>query len=140
VAALLDAPLDANWLYTVTVLCVISAELEDERAAAQLYTLLLPYANRVVTVGRGCVCLGSASLPLGVLASVLGERAAAVAHLEEAVRRNDALGAVAFGAASRYALARVLDDPARVAELRREVETTTGAIGMRLPGGLIWFP
>lgn len=140
VAALVEAPLDANWLYTVTVLGVISAELEDELAAAALYPLLLPYGDRVVTVGRGCVCLGSAWLSLGVLASVLGERAAAVAHLEEAVRRNDALGAVAFGAASRYALARVLDDPERVAELRREVEAATGAIGMRLPGGLIWFP
>jgi hypothetical protein len=93
-----------------------------------------------VSVGRGCVCLGSAALSLGVLAAVLGERTAAVAHLEEAVLRNDALGAVAFGAASRHALARLLDDPARAADLRREVEATTAEIGMRLPGGLIWFP
>jgi DNA-binding SARP family transcriptional activator len=140
VAALVDAPLDANWLYTGAVLGVIGAELDDERAASELYPRLLPYGNRVVSVGRGCVCLGSASLSLGVLAAVLGERAAAVAHLEEAVRRNDALGAVAFGAASRHALARALDDPGRAAELRSEVEATTAEIGMRLPGGLIWFP
>jgi tetratricopeptide (TPR) repeat protein len=140
VAALAAAPLDANWLYTATVLGVIGAELEDERAAVELYPLLLPYANRVVTIGRGCVCLGSASLSLGVLALVLGERSAAVAHLEEAVRRNDALGALAFGAASRHALARALDDPARADELLREVAATTEAIGVTLPVGLIWFP
>ena len=138
--ALAGAPLDANWLYTATVLGVISADLEDERTAAELYPLLLPYGNRIVTVGRGCVCLGSASLPLGVLASVLGERPAAVAHLEEAVRRNDALGAVAYAAAARHALAAAVDDEARAAELRREAEDAAGAVGMRLPGGLIWFP
>jgi hypothetical protein len=140
VAALAAAPLDANWLYTAAVLGVVSAELDDKRAAAELYPLLLPYAHRVVTVGRGCVCLGSAALSLGVLASVLGERSTAVAHLEEAVRRNDALGAVAFAAASRHALAGVVEDPVRGSELRREAEATAGAIGMRLPGGLIWFP
>ena len=140
VAVLGAAPLDANWLYTATVLGVIAAELEDERAAAELYPLLLPYGNRVVTVGRGCVCLGSGSLPLGVLASVLDERRAAVTHLEEAVRRNDALGAVAYAATARQALAAVVDDAAYAAELRHEAELAAGAIGMRLPGGLIWFP
>jgi hypothetical protein len=140
VAALAAAPLDANWLYTATVLGAISAELADERAATELYPLLLPYAKRVVTVGRGCVCLGSASLSLGVLASVLGERPAAVAQLEEAVRRNDALGAVAYAAAARHALAGVVDDAARAAELGREAELAAAAIGMRRPGDLIWFP
>jgi hypothetical protein len=105
VAALASSPLDANWLYAATGLGVLSAHLGDEGAAAELYPRLAPYGHRIVTVGRGCACSGSAALALGLLAATLGDRAGAVAHLEEAVRRNDALGAVAFAAAARQALA-----------------------------------
>jgi hypothetical protein len=105
VAALASAPLDANWLYTATSLGVLSAHLGDERAAAELYPLLLPYGHRVVTVGRGCACGGSASLAVGLVAATLGDRPASVAHLKEALRRNESLGAVAFAAAARHALA-----------------------------------
>ena len=55
--------------------------------------------------GARAICAGSASLSLGLLAATLGDRPAAVAHLEEAVRRNDALGAVPYAAAARHALA-----------------------------------
>ena len=121
--ALASAPLDANWLYTATVLGSLSAHLGDARAAAELYPRLLPYGHRIVTVGRGCACGGSASLALGLLAATLGDLPASVAHLEEAVRRNDALGGVAFAAGARHALSGVLAD--------RE-------IGVALPDGLLW--
>ncbi len=104
VTAFASAPLDANWLYTGTSLGLLAAHLGDARAAAELYPRLSPYGHRVVTAGRGCVCAGSASLALGLLATTLGDRAAARAHLEDAVRRNDALGAVAYSAAARHAL------------------------------------
>ena len=58
-----------------------------------------------MTVGRGCFCCGSASLALGLLAATLGDRLAAADHLEEAVLRNEALGAAAYAAAARGALA-----------------------------------
>lgn len=138
VNALAAAPLDANWLYTAAVLGVLSARLGHERAASRLYPLLRPYGNRIVTVGRGCACMGSASLALGLLAATLADRAAAVAHLEEAVRRNDALGAVAYVEAARHALAAVLDDPARAARLAHEAAAAAAAIGMTLPDGLLW--
>jgi hypothetical protein len=138
VAALAAAPLDANWLYTAMGLGVLAAHLGDEREAAELYPLLVPYGQRIVTVGRGCFCSGSASLALGLLAVTLRDRPAAVAHLEEAVRRNDALGAVAYAAAARHALAGVLDDPARIAHLRREADAAATAIGMTLPERLLW--
>jgi hypothetical protein len=138
VAALARAPLDANWLYTATVLGVLSAQLGDERAAAKLYPLLLPYGDRIVTVGRGCACCGSASLALGLVAATVGDRPATVAHLEEAVRRNDALGAVAYAAAARHALADVVDDGARSEHMRREADSAAAAIGMALPEGLLW--
>ena len=138
VAALAQAPLDANWLYTATGLGVLSAQLGDERAAAKLYPLLVPYGDRIVTVGRGCACAGSASLALGLVAATVGDRPAAVAHLEEAVRRNDALGGVAYAAAARHALAGVVDDGARSERLRREADAAAAAIGMALPEGLLW--
>ena len=136
----LDAlPLDANWLYPVAVLGVMAARLRDGAAAAKVYSLLLPYGHRVVTVGRGCACAGSASLSLGLLATALDDRTAAVAHLEEAVRCNAALGGGAFVAFARHALADVLDDPVRSAALREEAErAAAAAAGLSLPDGLLW--
>jgi len=105
VVELAGAPLDANWLYAANCLGAVAARLGDEAAAAELYPRLAPYGHRVVTVGRGAFCSGSASFALGLLAATLGDRAAAAAHLEEAVARNELLGAVAYAAAARGALA-----------------------------------
>jgi hypothetical protein len=102
---LVAASLDANWLYAASSLGAVAARLGHADAAAAIYPRLRPYGNRVVTVGRGAFCAGSASLALGLLAATLGDRDAAAAHLEEAVRRNDALGAVPYEAAARGALA-----------------------------------
>ena len=96
VVELAAAPLDANWLYAAHCLGAVAARLGDEAAAAEVYPRLRPYGHRVVTVGRGCFCSGSASLALGLLAATLGDRLAAADHLEEAVLRNEALGAVAL--------------------------------------------
>ena len=93
-------------------------------------------AHRIVTVARGSYSAGSASLSLGMLAATLGDRAAASAHLEEAVRRNDDLEAVAYAAAARHALAAVVDDPDRAAALRREAESAAEALGMTLADDL----
>jgi tetratricopeptide (TPR) repeat protein len=138
VADLESTPHDAQWLYTATGLGVLAAQFGDASAAEEVYPRLLPYGHRAVTVGRGSFCTGSASLSLGLLAATLGDHPAAVAHLEEAVRRNDALGAVAYAAAARHALAGLLADPARTAALRREADTAAQAIGMVLPDGLLW--
>jgi DNA-binding SARP family transcriptional activator len=138
VTALASAPLDANWLYTTTGLGVLSAHLGDERAAAELYPRLLPYGHRIVTAGRCCACSGSASLALGMVAATLGDRPAAIGHLEEALRRNDSLGAVAFAAAARHALANLLSDRGRAENLRQEASAAAASIGMALPDGLLW--
>ena len=98
-------PLDANWLYTMTGFGAIAARLGDERGAEAIYPRLLPYGGRIVSIARGSYCTGSAQLALGVLAATLGERAAAVEHLEAAIARNDAIGAVFHAAAARGALA-----------------------------------
>ena len=100
-------PLDANWLYTMTGLGAIAARLGDAPAAAAIYPRLLPYGGRIVSIARGSYCTGSAWLALGLLALTLGERETAVAHLEAAVARNDAIGAGFHAAAARGALAQV---------------------------------
>ncbi len=114
VAGIGSAPLDANWLYAATTLGVLAALLDDAAAAAAVYPCLLPYGHRTVVAGRVSYCTGSASLPLGLLAVTLGDRPAAIGHLEEAVRRNDALGAVTYVAAARKALAGLLEGVAMV--------------------------
>ena len=134
-----SAPLDANWLYAASTLGVLAAQLDDAAAAAAVYPRLLPYGHRTVTAGRATYCTGSASLALGLLAITLDDRPAAVAHLEEAVRRNDAFGAVAYAAAARYMLAGLVEDPARAAALRGEAETAADAVGMALPHGIAWL-
>ena len=126
-AALDSLPLDANWLYSVTALGIQLAHLDEAEAAAAVYPLLLPYRDRVVTAGRASYCGGSVALSLGLAAATLGDHEAAVAHLEEAARRNEELGAVPFAAAARRALAAVRDADA----LRREAATAM------LPHGLV---
>jgi hypothetical protein len=137
VAGLPSLPRDAEWLYTATALGVLAAQIGDTDAAGAVYPLVLPYGRRIVTVGRACVCTGSASLSLGLLAATLGDERAAAAHPEEAVRRNDELGAVPFAARARHALSGVIADRARAEALRSEARVAADSIGMALPDGLI---
>jgi DNA-binding SARP family transcriptional activator len=138
VAGLASLPLDANWLYTATALGVLAARLGDRAAAASVYPRVLPYGDRIVLAGRASTCTGSASFSLGLLAATLGDERAAVAHLEEAVRRNDALGAVAHAAAARHALSDLLADRARAAAMRNEAQAAADAMGLALPDGILW--
>jgi hypothetical protein len=105
------------------------AQLGDAAAAAVVYPQLLPYGHRTVTAGRASFCAGSAHFALGLLARTLGERRAAVEHLEEATRRNDALGARPYAAAARAVLAEVVDDDALAASLRDEARAVADELG-----------
>jgi hypothetical protein len=74
---------------------------------------------------------------LGELASTLGRHDAAVAHYEEALRREHAAGAVAAEVSSRIGLARVLrrrgapGDGARAEGLVREAARDAEPLGIR---------
>jgi DNA-binding SARP family transcriptional activator len=136
VEGLASLPLDADWLYTAATLGVLVAHLRDQSAAAELYPRVLPYRDRTVTSGRATTCSGSVSLSLGLLAATLGDDRAAVAHLGDAVRHNDQLGAVPFAAAARYALAGLIGDEARAAALEAEARSAADAVARTLPSGL----
>jgi DNA-binding SARP family transcriptional activator/tetratricopeptide (TPR) repeat protein len=133
----LDAlPFDANWLYTVTTLAVGAWLVHDPAAAASVYPRLLPYAQYVALAGRGTHCTGSVSLPLGLLATALGDDETAEQHLDAATRINDGLGARPFAAAARYALSTVLERRGageRAAALQSQALSASRQLGMTLP-------
>jgi DNA-binding SARP family transcriptional activator/tetratricopeptide (TPR) repeat protein len=136
VDGLATLPLDANWLYTAAFLGVRAAQIGEAAAAAAIYPHLLPFAHLTVTAGRASVCVGSVSLSLGVVAAATGDRDAAIAHLEEAVRRNDRIGAVPYAAQARHLLADLVDE-ARAATLRQQAEAAMGGLGVPLRDGLL---
>jgi DNA-binding SARP family transcriptional activator len=82
-----DLPRDWLWLITMAILGEVAAFLDDARRAGLLYELLLPYADRCVVVDAA-FCLGSASRPLGLLATTVGSVDAAVRHFQHALEFN----------------------------------------------------
>ena len=86
-------PQHAYWMITLTNLAQVCARLRDRARAAQLYQLLLPFAEQCVVVGPGLMCLGSVARFLGQLAMILARWDEAEAHFTAAVQRNTLLGA-----------------------------------------------
>jgi predicted ATPase/class 3 adenylate cyclase len=82
-----DLPRDWLWLVSITVLSEVAAYLDHARRAEPLYELLLPYADRCVVVDAP-FCQGSASRPLGLLATAVGNFDAAARHFEHALEFN----------------------------------------------------
>ena len=138
VAAFADAEPDANWLYSATGLGVLAERFGDREAAELLYRALAPYGHRIVTIARGSYCTGSAQLALGMLAIARADRAGAAAHLEAAIRANDALGAPVYAAAARSALAGLTADAERAAALRAAARVTGDPVGWAFPDALVW--
>lgn len=78
-----------------------------DRERARAYDALLSLSGLQSVVG-GCVLYaGAVDHRLGLLAHALGRTEAAVAHLEAAIEQEERLGAAAWAALSRAALARV---------------------------------
>src|SRR5262249_2221982 len=64
--------------------------------AEQLYELLLPYQDMALVVPIATICCGSHARYLGMLASVMGDWAAAEAHFEAALEMDERLQAWAW--------------------------------------------
>jgi hypothetical protein len=82
-----------NWLGSLAILAMVSAELRDTRSSAKLLELLGPYAHRFGFLGYGVLCLGAISAHLGRLAAVTGGHEEADAYFEQGLRMNQAAGA-----------------------------------------------
>jgi DNA-binding SARP family transcriptional activator/tetratricopeptide (TPR) repeat protein len=106
-AMTLPHPFDANWLSMQAECAEACVLLGDVAYGKVVYERLLPYAGRPVTAARAVCTFGAVDRPLGGLAAVLGRPSDAVRHLEDAIRVNDALGAVVWRELSERHLARI---------------------------------
>jgi tetratricopeptide (TPR) repeat protein len=127
---------DEHFLLTTAVLSDVITELGDRARAAELYALLLPYAHLLSLHDLLRTFAGSVSGELGELALALGRCDEAVAHYEEALRRESAAGARAAVVSSRVGLARALNrrgamgDGRRADALLREAAREAEALGI----------
>jgi tetratricopeptide (TPR) repeat protein len=100
-AAGFTAP-DLVWLVTLTSWAEVAVAVGDRNAAAALYDLLAPWHGQVVFSGANIH--GAVDYYLGVLAAMLDRTDAARAHLNEALRMHDAIGAPFYAGRTRAAL------------------------------------
>jgi hypothetical protein len=122
VAATPGFPAGYRWRHTamLTIDAELAAAVADRGRCAALYEQLLPMADEFAVVGAAVFTTGPVALQLGLLAAALGRRDDAAAHLDEAARRCDRLGAPLLAARARAERARVerasvlaaRDDPA----------------------------
>jgi DNA-binding SARP family transcriptional activator len=133
-------PRDLVWLLAVPLLAETAAILEDRRHGATLYRLLLPYASLIAT-GPHFFSLGAVSRCLGELAAILDRLDEAVAHMEAAVEVNDAIGARPWAAHAKAGYAGILlaradrGDRTRASRLVAEARATYEELDMRVSAG-----
>jgi tetratricopeptide (TPR) repeat protein len=113
----------------------------DARSAAQLYPVLLPWAQRHFLFAG---CEGSWSRPLGLLAATMGRWDEARRHFEDAIAANQNIGARPWVAQTQVAYADMLlatgddRDRARANELQAAARVIAEELGM--PGLLARLP
>lgn len=79
-------PLDRNWLATACILAEVAVSLDDLSIAAKLREALVPFQNRLATIGLGVTCWGTVARPLALLTAALGDLDAAVGYYRRAIR------------------------------------------------------
>jgi RecA/RadA recombinase len=109
VASIPDWPTTYRWRHTamMTSDAELAAAVGDRQRCAVRYEQLLPMADEFAVVGAAVFTTGPVVLQLGLLAAALGRWDDAAAHLEDAARRCDRLGAALLAARARSELARV---------------------------------
>ncbi|HEY7847947.1 MAG TPA: AAA family ATPase [Candidatus Limnocylindria bacterium] len=126
---------DNEWLLGMALAAEACARLSDVKSAEVLYRQLLQFAGRHA-VGQVEGSLGAADRYLGLLASIIGDVAAAERHLGDAIDINRQMGARPWAAHAQYDLGRVLlqhgadGHPERAATLLKEALHTARTLGM----------
>ena len=122
---------DAEWLFTVSLLADPCARLEDQEAAGTLYSMLLPY-ERLYAMAPVEVGFGSVARALGVLATTLRRFDDAEGHFDVALETERAMGARPWLAHAHHDLAAMLltrgepgDDKRAGAHLNEAITTYT---------------
>lgn len=131
-------PVDRNWLSTTCILAVVAAELEEVSLAAELYTALLPFADRLVTIGLGVTCWGTVARPLALLAAACGDTDAAIGHYRDAISISGRTGAHPWLAEAQVELAALLaerpGDASECEALALVCEAAAAGRALQLPG------
>jgi len=131
-----DWHVDEEWLASICLLAETCAILQDTERAALLYEVLLPYGS-LNAVAVPDLALGSASQPLGVLATLLLRFDDAGRHFEEALRMNEKMGARPWIAHTQEHHARMLlrrnadGDRDRARNLLSRAQATYNELGMQ---------
>lgn len=128
-------PFDVNWPSAIAECAEACILLEETRFAASLYELIVPYDARPLTAGRAICTYGSCARQLAGLAALLGRVDGAVAHYEQAIRRDQAAGLRPWVVRSQLALARTLL-AAKRGEQARAVAAAAAAGAREL--GITW--
>src|SRR5215218_7695994 len=107
---LASRPRDGLWPPAVAVAALAVARLQEPAAADRLYQALVPYRAQVIVgaMPHPVVCFGSASLYLGLLATVTCRWAEADDHFRAATAAHQRLDAGPLLARTRYEHARML--------------------------------
>jgi DNA-binding CsgD family transcriptional regulator len=95
-------------LFCLALMGETSVLLDDTARAADVYELLLPFADRCITRNALMHCLGSAEYYLGRLAAALGRMEQAEQHFSRSLEANTRLGAYLFVAYTQHAWAGML--------------------------------
>jgi DNA-binding SARP family transcriptional activator len=127
--------LDAEWLFTISLLADPCARLGDRDAAGRLYSMLLPYERLYAQAPVESV-FGSVARALGVLATTLRRFDEAERHFEVTIETERRMRARPWLAHARHDLAAMLHaraasgDSERARALLDEVLTTYRELGM----------
>ena len=100
---------DSTALSPLVLGAVTLARAGDGGLAATFLERLTPYADAVIVFAPGAVCMGAGTLYTGSMAALTGDLDRARRELEDAVERNQALGADPFTARALSRLAAVID-------------------------------
>lgn len=103
-----ELPLDRNWLATACILGVVAAELRETDISESVRDALLPFEDRLVTMGLGVTTWGTVSRPLALIAVSLGDTETAITHYRRAVETAARVGAHPWLAEAQTELAQIL--------------------------------
>jgi hypothetical protein len=127
---------DEHWLVTMDGLATMAVLLGDRPRAAELYDLLAPYSDLIVSHDLLRSTTGSVAAALGSLATVLERYEDGAAHFEQAMAKETALGGILASLSSKPGYARLFlerdrpGDRARAEALLAEVRAGMAAHGI----------
>jgi DNA-binding SARP family transcriptional activator len=128
-------PRDIEWLFCMSILSEVAAQLDDRERTTMLHTLLAPYEHLNATAA-GEIALGSVARYLGILASATSRWDAAEKDFEDALAMNRRMGARPWVAHTQEDYARMLlargdaGDVERAEPLLNEALATYRELGM----------